>query len=160
MHTRTTAATVAVLLLATLTACGTEPTPDKPAAAASPSTMTSTAPAYTFQDCVDLLEYDYKAGTPKDAQQDPECSHLTKDEYVKAVGQVLGTHKEDIVGQAAREALWDDAWSRMTAAQQTQTCNTIRSNGVDAAGAALAEGAAQPTGHEAEMAQYILDEKC
>ncbi|GGQ27089.1 hypothetical protein [Streptomyces roseolilacinus] len=46
MRTRTTAA-LAVFLLTTLTACGTEPTPDKPASAPQPSTgeMTEQAPS-------------------------------------------------------------------------------------------------------------------
>ncbi|WP_236241148.1 hypothetical protein [Streptomyces sp. CC228A] len=98
MRTRTTTTAIA-LLLATLTGCSSASEPEQPAAAASPSITTSTPASYTFQDCVDLLEYDYKAGTPKDAKHDPECSHLSEDEYVKAVGQVLTAHKDEIIGQ-------------------------------------------------------------
>ena len=94
MRRTTFAATLAAGLLA-LTACSSN-AGNKPAAEATPSPSKT----YTFKDCVDLLEYDYQQGKPQDASHDPECAHLTNDEYVKAVGEVLSAHKDEILEQA------------------------------------------------------------
>jgi predicted small lipoprotein YifL len=159
MYTRATAA-LAALLLATLTACGTERPPDKPAAAADATSAATARPTYTFHDCVELLEYDYKAGTSKNAKHDPECAHLSEDEYVRAVGQVLAEHKDETMERVSRETIWDHAWDNLTPTGQRDTCTLLREEGVDAVAAALADRDAQPVGHETELAQYYLDNKC
>ncbi|MFI8254094.1 hypothetical protein [Streptomyces filamentosus] len=104
MRIKTTTTLAAGLLLA-LTACGTADNPpavpsDKQGADATTATPAATAKTYTFQDCVDLLDYDFTDGKPKDASKDPECAHLTPDEYVKAVGEVLTKHKDEILNSA------------------------------------------------------------
>ncbi|MGW0032111.1 hypothetical protein ACWDXD_20075 [Streptomyces sp. NPDC003314] len=98
MRTRTAAITAALLL--SLTACGTADNPpatpsDKGGAEAS--TATPSTKAYTFQDCVDLLEYDFQQGQPQDASKEAECAHLSTEEYTKAVGEVLTKHKDEII---------------------------------------------------------------
>jgi len=160
MRTRTTAATVlAGLLLATLTACGGDGESDTSAkSSASPSS--SPTKSYTFQDCKELLEYDYQQGESKDASGDPECSHLTSDEYSKAVGEVLAGHKDDILDQTARQLVWDEAWDELTPDRQDEVCAQIERDGVDAVGQQLKNSGAEPKGHETEMAQYYLDNKC
>ncbi|MGA5330963.1 hypothetical protein ACPCJT_20260 [Streptomyces griseoincarnatus] len=95
MKTRT-AACAALLTLAALTAgCGSSD--DKPS---EPSTSTTPAKAYTYEDCVALLEYDFTEGQPQDASGDPECSHLTRDRYKDAVAEVLTAHKDEILEDA------------------------------------------------------------
>ncbi|MDQ0842415.1 hypothetical protein [Streptomyces sp. V1I6] len=96
---RTTAATAA-LLLATLTACGSSSEGSEKPAEPSTSPTSSPAKAYTYADCVELLEYDFQQGEPKDASRDPECSHLTRDQYTEAVGEVLAAHKDEIIEDA------------------------------------------------------------
>lgn len=158
MRIRTAVAT-AVLLLATLTACGSSDQNDKPAAKTSPS-PSPTAKKYTFDDCKDLLEYDYQQGEPQDASKDPECSHLSSDEYTRAVTEVLTGHKDEILQQSAREVMWDEAWDEQSPADQKAICAQIEQDGVDSVGEYLKSAGAQPAGHETEMAQYYLDSKC
>ncbi|MEE1813688.1 hypothetical protein PUR59_01360 [Streptomyces sp. SP18ES09] len=90
MHRHATTALTASLLLA-LAACSSDADPKPPAAS------TSAARAYTYQDCVKLLDYDLTQGTPKDASKDPECAHLSPTEYQRAVGEVLTNHKDEIL---------------------------------------------------------------
>lgn len=159
---RTTTATLAAGLLLALTACssGGDTGSSKPAATTTSASPSSTTKAYTYQDCVDLLEYDYGQGTPKDASGDPECSHLTSDEYAKAVGEVLTGHKGDFLEQGAREIVWDNAWDGLTPDKQTAVCDQIAKDGVDAVGQQLKASGAKPAGYEVEMAQYYQDNKC
>ncbi|WP_426404230.1 hypothetical protein ACN9M0_24835 [Streptomyces sp. R-07] len=91
MRTRPALATAGLLLA--LTACTSGSSDPKPA----PSATTTPAKAYTFQDCVALLDYDFSQGTPKDDSKDPECAHLSPDEYQRAVGEVLTNHKDEIL---------------------------------------------------------------
>ncbi|MFC8277202.1 hypothetical protein ACFUJR_32660 [Streptomyces sp. NPDC057271] len=95
---RTTTTTLTATLLLALTACSSsgETASSKPAASTT-SASPSTAKAYTYQDCVDLLDYDFTDGKPQDASRDPECAHLTTEEYAKAVGEVLTEHKDEIL---------------------------------------------------------------
>ena len=158
MGTRTTAATAA-LLLATLTACGSDGESDT---SAKPSASPSSSPtkSYTFEDCKELLEYDYQQGESKDASGDPECSHLSKDQYDRAAVEVLTAHKDEILEQGSREAIWDEAWNEQQPDEQSAVCDQIEQDGVEVVGAHLKEMGAQPAGHEVEMAQYYLDSKC
>lgn len=100
---RTITAATAALLLATLTACGSSSDgSDKPVPDPKPSTTATSSPtakAYTYDDCLELLEYDYQQGEPQDASGDPECSHLTDEQYAKAVAEILTAHKDEIIGQ-------------------------------------------------------------
>jgi hypothetical protein len=93
MRTRTTTVGILAALALTLTACSSG-SDDKPT---QPSSSTKT---YSYADCVALLEYDYTEGQPQDAASDPECSHLTRDQYLKAVAEVLTAHKDEILEDA------------------------------------------------------------
>lgn len=162
MRRLATAALAASLLLA-VTACGTADNPPATPAAkpgAEASTASPSAKAYTFKDCVDLLEYDYQQGQPQDASKDPECAHLTSDEYTKAVGEVLGAHKDDFIAQGERQVIWDDAWKNLSTESRTSVCAQIKQDGVEAVGQQLKSVGAQPAGHEVEMAEYYRDKKC
>jgi hypothetical protein len=97
MRTRTIAAALAAAAALTLTACSSEDSSTTPA---KPSTSPTTAKAYTYEDCVNLLEYDFQEGQPQDASDDPECSHLTRDRYKDAVAEVLTEHKDEILDSA------------------------------------------------------------
>jgi hypothetical protein len=156
MRTRTTLA--AALLLATLTACGSSDS----GTSAKPKAIPSSSPtkSYTFEDCKKLLEYDYEQGESKDASGDPECSHLTNEQYSKAVGEVLAAHKSGVLDQAARELVWDEAWDGLAPDKQVEVCDQIERYGVDAVGQQLKNSGAKPEGYETEMAQYYLDNKC
>lgn len=156
---RTTTAALAAALLATLAGCsssGDSTTEAKPSASPTPSPT----PSYTLEDCVALLEEGYQAGAPRDASNDPECAHLTSDGYTQAVGQVLVGHKDEIMDQAAREIIWDEGWAALDSVGQERVCGAIREMGVEAAGQQFANLGAASDGHETEMAQYYLDEKC
>lgn len=147
MRTRTAAGILAVLAL-TLTACSSSNDGTTPS---EPSTSPVTAEAYTYADCVDLLEYDFQEGQPQDASGDPECSHLTRDRYQDAVAEVLTAHKDEILEDAGNEAIWDTAWDELDAAAQASVCDLL-----------LAEGPETGTsrGVSEEQAQYFLDNKC
>lgn len=97
MRTRTTTVAALAVLALTLTACSSSEDSTTPA---KPSTSHTTAKAYTYADCVDLLEYDFQEDQPQDASGDPECSHLTRDRYKDAVAEVLTAHKEEILDSA------------------------------------------------------------
>lgn len=162
MHTRPITATAGLLLALALTACGgsQEPAANKPAPATSTATATATAKTYTYDDCIALLEYDYKEGTPQDASGDPECAHLTADEYAQAVGEVLTGHKSDFIAQGAREVAWDNAWKNLSPKSRASVCAQIEADGAEAVGEQLKAAGAQPAGHEVEMAEYYRDNKC
>ncbi|MFF5795788.1 hypothetical protein [Streptomyces albogriseolus] len=148
MHIRTTAVSILAVLALTLTACSSEDSSDQ--ANANPSSPT-TAKAYTYEDCVDLLEYDFQDGQPQDASDDPECSHLTSDRYQDAVAEVLTAHKDEILEDAGNEAIWDTAWDELDADAQTSVCDLLLTEGPET-------GATQ--GVSEEQAQYYLDSKC
>ncbi|MFE7580785.1 hypothetical protein ACFU5Y_04355 [Streptomyces gardneri] len=162
MRTRSATALIAALLAA-LTACGgSDNPPTTPAAKpdAEASTASPSAKTYSFQDCVALLKYDYQQGQPQDASKEPECAHLTSDEYTKAVGEVLATHKDEFIQQGAREVVWDKAWDGLTAGKQKSVCDEIEQQGVDAVAEQLKSAGAEPKGHETEMVEYYRDKKC
>ncbi|MFI2911129.1 hypothetical protein ACG2OD_23220 [Streptomyces sp. PDY-4] len=96
MRTRTTTVGILAVLALTLTACSSEDSTTP----AKPSTSPTTAKAYTYADCVDLLEYDFQEDQSQDASGDPECSHLTRDRYKDAVAEVLTAHKDEILDSA------------------------------------------------------------
>jgi PBP1b-binding outer membrane lipoprotein LpoB len=94
MNTRTAVVGALAFLALTLTACSS----DSGTTSSKPST--TSAKAYTYEDCVDLLEYDLQEGQLQDASGDPECSHLTRDRYKDAVAEVLTAHKDEILDSA------------------------------------------------------------
>lgn len=162
MRTRTATA-LAGLLLAALTACGSDGgsgTSSKPSNSAEPSASTSSTKTYTSEDCIDLLEYDYQAGQLKDASKDPECSHLTDDQYTQAVGEVLAGHKDEIMDKAAREVLWDATWDEMKASDRDGLCVHIQESGVEVVGQALDNAGDALDSRGVEMAEYLRDNKC
>ncbi|MFJ2477103.1 hypothetical protein ACIOWI_29715 [Streptomyces sp. NPDC087659] len=156
-RTTTTAALTAVLLA--LTGCssgGETTTAAKPSASPTPSPT----PSYTFDDCKALLEENYQAGAPRDASNDPECAHLTDDQYTQVVGEVLAGHKDEIMDQAAREVLWDSTWEEMAQADRDGMCHHIEESGVEVVGQALDDAGDIIKDQGVEMAEYLRDNKC
>ncbi|MGW1894904.1 hypothetical protein ACWCP6_32375 [Streptomyces sp. NPDC002004] len=151
-----TVALSAGLFLAGCTTSGDTKTDAKPSA----SKAGPTQPAYTADDCRALLEGDCKDSNPRNRAGDPECDHLTRDEYTAAVKDVLSGHVDDIMDNAAKETVWDEAWKQMSSEQRASTCDLMRTESADAVGQAIADEAAKPSGDETKMAQYFLDEKC
>ncbi|MET7795701.1 hypothetical protein [Streptomyces decoyicus] len=144
---------VAVLTV-TLTAC-TQHADPKPAA------TTTTPRTYSRADCEALLEKTYQERQLRDASNDPECKALTHDQYVKAVGAVLATHKDEILDRAANKADWDEAWESTAPAQQDVVCRRLKEDGAITVGQEMAEASgSDSTGNEVEMSQYFLTEKC
>ncbi|WP_097865974.1 hypothetical protein [Streptomyces sp. rh34] len=83
MRTRTAAA--AILLGAALTACGTTPTPDRPATTSSAPELSKTE---TLAQCVDAIAEaisarpaDFDPETDSDPKP-PECDDISEDEYL------------------------------------------------------------------------------
>ncbi|MFC8825696.1 hypothetical protein ACFT9I_10105 [Streptomyces sp. NPDC057137] len=149
----TTALTVALLL--TLAGCS-DGGSSSPRGASAP-----TARAYDVHDCKALLERDYEADALRDASEESECRGLTRDEYVEAVGEVLGGHKGDVLEQAANELVWDEAWDGTDAAQRKLVCERLVADGAITVGQEMMDAAdSAPDGTEVDMAQYFLDEKC
>lgn len=122
---------------------------------------TPTARAYDVHDCRALLERDYEADALRDASEESECQGLTRDEYVETVGEVISGHKDDILDQAAKEFVWDEAWDGTDTAQRQLVCERLVEDGAITVGQEMMETAADaPDGTEVDMAQYFLDEKC
>ncbi|MFD9763196.1 hypothetical protein ACFWXI_06585 [[Kitasatospora] papulosa] len=153
----TTAAVIAAGILLALTACGGSSDGTKPKAA--PSTLAST-PEYTAADCRALLERTYEADAPSDVSAHPECAHLPHDQYIELASSVVAGHKEDFIGDAANEIAWDEAWNATSAEQQDVVCDRLITDGTDVVGEEMTDAAEEPTGDEADMAKYFLDEKC
>ncbi|MFC9607509.1 hypothetical protein ACFTTN_29155 [Streptomyces niveus] len=154
----TTAVIAAVLLLTTLTACSSDSKSD-PEAKPSP-TPTRSMDAH---DCKALLERDYASDELRDATREPECAHLTQDEYAEIVGDVIGGHKDEILDQAAQEVAWDEAWDATDADQQELVCGRLFSDGAVVVGQEMMDdggGMDDAAGNPVDMAQYFLDEKC
>ncbi|WP_405797337.1 hypothetical protein [Streptomyces sp. NBC_01506] len=156
----TTAAIGAVLLLGALTACsgGEESTTE-----AKPSPTPTSSRAYDVHDCKALLERNYEAEALRDATGDPECEHLTQDEYTEVVGEVLSGRKDEIMEDATYQVVWDEAWDSTDADQQQVVCDRLAKDGAVAVGQEMmddAAGADDESGNPIDMVQYFLDEKC
>ncbi|MFJ8871216.1 hypothetical protein ACIRD6_36375 [Streptomyces sp. NPDC102473] len=150
----TTVAITAGILLATLTACATEPKPD---ATASPTAAATQATEYDAADCRALLESNYTADASRDVSAEPECAHLPNDQYGDLVGSVLAGHKDDILTQAENEIMWDNAWEQTPVAQQQVVCDRVAAEGVDT----VAKGMGDTSEWKAaDLLQYFHDEKC
>ncbi|WP_128643523.1 hypothetical protein [Streptomyces sp. SS] len=160
---RLTSAALAAAIAALLVACGTTPEPDAPAAGRQGEPGTTASPstrAFDVHDCKALLERGYAAGAPRDGSKDPECAHLTRDEYTAVVGEVIAGHKDEIMEDAANEVAWDSAWDQTGPEQQTVVCGRLKTDGAAVVGQEMADASDSPSGDEVEMAQYYLDEKC
>ncbi|MFC8862665.1 hypothetical protein [[Kitasatospora] papulosa] len=155
MRNRTTTAAIAAGILLTLTGCSSSGEPEPKAAPA-----TTAAREYTAADCRALLERNYEAGTNSDVSTHSECAHLPKDQYGELVGSVLGGHADDVLNDAALEAVWDNAWDETSAEQRQTVCDQLITDGTDVVGQKLADLVDEPTGDEDQMAEYFLDEKC
>jgi hypothetical protein len=148
-------AVLALTVASPLTACGDTPSPKAPAKTTEPQRTSSLAA------CEALLEKTYQERQLRDVSNEPECTPLSHDQYVKAVGDVLGAHKDDFLDQGAKEADWDEAWDTTAPAQQDVVCRRLREDGAIAVGKEMAEAAgSDSTGDETEMAQYFLTDKC
>lgn len=157
---RRTATAIATLLLLTGAAgCSSDKGTDS--AKASPSTSPSpTAREYDVHDCKALLERNYEAEQNRDASSDPECEHLTEDEYTEVVKDVLTGRKGEILDDAANHVAWDEAWDQTDTEQQTLVCGRLKEDGATVVGQEMMAESDEPSGDEIEMAQYYLDEKC
>lgn len=149
------------LLLATLTACGSSSdTATKPESSPTVSSPTPTARSFDVHDCKALMEREYEADKLRDFSGDPECGHLTRDEYVEVVGDVIAGRKDEILADASNRVAWDEAWDTTGADQQQVVCGRLAADGAVVVGQEMMEAAEAPSGTEVEMAQYFLDEKC
>ncbi|MEU5111697.1 hypothetical protein AB0G64_09375 [Streptomyces longwoodensis] len=150
MRVRTAAITV-TLLLAAATACSSESddASAKPSSSPTAAAASTTTAAFTEADCRAVLDTNYEAGTPQDVSAVPECAALSHDQYVKLVGEVLTSHKDDILSDAADEVVWDTAWDDIDTDAQASICALLTTEGPEAA-----EGLSQ------EQAEYYRDNKC
>ncbi|MFD3917294.1 hypothetical protein [Streptomyces sp. NPDC058603] len=149
------------LLLATLTACGSSSdTATKPEPSPSASSGAPSARSFDVHDCKALLERSYEANELRDASGDPECTHLSWDEYVEVVGDVIAGRKDEILTDASNQVAWDEAWDATGTDQQQVVCGRLATDGAVAVGQEMMEAAQAPSGTEVEMAQYFLEEKC
>ncbi|MEV6791270.1 hypothetical protein AB0M87_04545 [Streptomyces sp. NPDC051320] len=153
-------AVTALLLAAAAAGCASGDTTEaKPKASASPTA--SPSQTYDVYDCKALMERGYAAGKVRDVSHDPECKALTRDEYVAAVGDVVAGHKDDIMADAAKTLVWDEAWDSETAARQKLVCDRLNADGAEVVGQEMKDAAGNDSsGDEVKMAQYFLDEKC
>jgi hypothetical protein len=148
MRTRTVTATALLALALGAAGCSSDHADDKPAKTTK-ADAASAAPSYTKADCRALLDENYEAGTSTDVSAEPECAALSHDQYVALVGQVLGSHKDEILADAADQAAWDMAWDGIDTDAQNDICDLLQTEGP-----AAAEGLSE------DQAQYFLDNKC
>lgn len=150
----------AAALLASLVGCGSGG--DSADAKPSPSSSSSspTPRAYDVHDCRALLERDYEAESLHDASGDPECKHLTHDEYLDVAKEVLTGRKDEILEDATNHVVWDEAWDGTDPKQQKVLCRRLAEDGPAVVGQEMADADENSSGDEVDMAQYILDEKC
>jgi hypothetical protein len=154
--------TTGLLLAAclTLAGCSSSATDDKPAAKATATTPTPSEAEFTAEDCKTLLEKNFAADANTDVSGEPECAGLARDEYVKAVGDVLTGHKDDILADAADEAVYDEAWDGLGADGQATTCSLLEADGPESVGILLSETVKDPSVDTDAMAKYFYAEKC
>jgi len=158
----TTATLLAALLLGAAVGCGSSSSDDaKPATKSIPSaTPIPSQTAFTIDDCKALLEKNFAADANTDVSAEEECASLTRDEYVQAVGDVLTGHKDDILADAAAEAVYDDAWEALGSEGQTTTCDLLEADGPESVGILLGESVTDPSIDTDAMAKYLFAEKC
>ncbi|MBP2583384.1 hypothetical protein J3A78_003862 [Streptomyces sp. PvR006] len=115
MRTRHLATALAASLLAALTACGTTPEPDRPAATTT-AAPTSSAPADTeaaAQACTDAVYAAVQdAKTADDLTRPPECADMSEDEYLDTVLAVV--QQSNKTGQDDLRKAIEDAASAAT----------------------------------------------
>ncbi|MFE7237162.1 hypothetical protein [Streptomyces sp. NPDC057580] len=150
----------AAALLVSLVGCGSggDSADAKPSSRSSSSSPTPRA--YDVHDCRALLERDYEAESLHDASGDPECKHLTHDEYLDVVKEVLTGRKDEILEDATNHVAWDEAWDGTDPKQQKVLCRRLAEDGAAVVGQEMADADENSSGDEVDMAQYILDEKC
>lgn len=154
-------AITATLLLASLVACGGRP--DTTDAKAEPTPSPSPARVYDVHDCRALLERNYEGDASRDASADPECTHLTHDQYVEVVEEVLDGHTDEILAEAADHTMWDEAWDTTDPEQQQVVCDRALADGSVVVGQEMIDAGTDPDGNGGnpiDMVQYYLDEKC
>ncbi|MFC8360744.1 hypothetical protein ACFUIY_12825 [Streptomyces griseorubiginosus] len=127
---------------------------------AAPAPTFSETPAYTAEDCKDLLEKNYTEDNVHDASDEAQCLSLSNDEYVAAVGDVLADHKDDILTSAANEVVYDAAWDSVDPDTQQLICDTMTEEGTEPVAGLLDITVEDPTVDTSEMAQYLFDTKC
>ncbi|MFE2303925.1 hypothetical protein ACFXAW_37690 [Streptomyces sp. NPDC059445] len=121
---------------------------------------TSTDTGYTAADCKELMELNLEADAASDVSGEPRCIDLTRDEYVKLVGEVLAEHKDEILADAADKAIYDDAWNGLDAENQSYTCGLLREEGSETVGTILDALVDDPSIDTKAMAKYFFMEKC
>lgn len=156
MRRTTTIAFTALLFATGCTSAGA----DKTAEPKMPAVATSAKPAYDKHDCRALLERNYDADNAHDANDEPECEALTRDEYLDIVKSVLGGRKDEILEDAEQHITWDEAWEQTDADQQETVCERLLEDGAEVVGAEMAEESGDDEAEQVEMAEYLLDEKC
>lgn len=162
MKTRTAlyaTALAATLLLMTSCSNSDDSAASAPATVA-PASTAAEEPAYTAEDCKDLLEKNYAEDNVHDASDEAQCLGLSNDEYVTAVSDVLAGHKDDILASAANEVVYDAAWDSVDPDTQQLICDTMLEEGTEPVAGLLDITVEDPTVDTAEMAQYLFDSKC
>ncbi|MFC9244591.1 hypothetical protein ACFT7S_11340 [Streptomyces sp. NPDC057136] len=155
------AALTAVLMLAALAGCGSAgdatETNAKPSARSSPTAT----PTFDVHDCRALLDRDYDNDSLRDASGEPECAHLTHDEYLEVVKKTLTGRKDEILEDSAQHVVWDEAWEETDLERQQMVCERLLADGVEVVSQEMIDAAGDDfSGDEVEMSQYYLDEKC
>ncbi|MEU9141020.1 hypothetical protein AB0D33_34570 [Streptomyces sp. NPDC048404] len=124
------------------------------------TTPTPTDTGFTAENCEELLELNFQADSAIDVSREPRCVGLTHDEYSKAVGEMLASHKYEIFADAADEAIYDDAWDGLDVDAQTDTCSLLREEGSETVGIILEAMLDDPSIDTKAMAKYFFMEKC
>ncbi|MFF5517078.1 DUF1587 domain-containing protein [Streptomyces coeruleorubidus] len=153
MHRYTAFALFSVAGLA-LTCCSSN---SEPPGTAAPSPSVT---AYTIKDCKALLEKNLTGDNVHDVSQYDQCKHLTRDEYLSAVRDVLSANVDDIMQDAADEAVYDEIWDGFGTSGQQSVCDLLVDNGHIEVGEeldALVGGASVDT---TKMAEYFYEDKC
>ncbi|MFI8535368.1 hypothetical protein ACIGMX_34625 [Streptomyces aquilus] len=156
------AASLVAIACLTLSGCsdGATSAPSAKAESASAASPAPTETTFTLEDCKALLESNFAADANTDVSREPECSALTKDEYVQAVGDVLTGHKDDILADAADQTVYDETWLALDATTQTSVCDLMTSSSPESVGILLEDMVDDPSVDTVEMAQYFNEEKC
>lgn len=153
MKRRTATALLAAASLA-LTGCSSD---TKPPAATTPR---SSVTVYTTQDCKALLEKNLEGDNVHDVSKYDQCKHLTRDEYLSAVKDVLSENVALIMRDAADEATYDEIWNGLGASGQNSICELLVDSGHIEVGEeldSLVHGASVDT---TKMAEYFYEDKC
>ncbi|MER5917679.1 hypothetical protein ABT124_47110 [Streptomyces sp. NPDC001982] len=160
----TTTVLIALAALAALAGCSNSSSSDasdsKAASPARATITTSAAPEYTIEDCKAALEQDYAEDNVHDASDEAECKGLTHDEYLEAASGVLVGHRDDILADAAVEAVYDEAWDAVDPDTQQVIFDSMAEEGTEPVARVLDVTITDASIDTEDMAQYLYDKKC